>query len=212
MSASPAEPSASSPPGIGDDGVEGNSRLTSGLGMILLVMLAVEGYTILDVRGMITLHIFLGVMLVGPVLLKVASTLYRFVRYYSHDAAYVRKGPPHIVLRVLGPLVTLSSLALLGTGIALLYVHSDGGFLLTLHQASFIVWVSVMTLHVLGHLREAAVTSWAEVRRFAPRRRLRLAALVLAVVVGVGGAAALMPSATYWIGRGAQVGFHHKHH
>ncbi|MEO8887968.1 MAG: hypothetical protein ABI301_07215 [Jatrophihabitantaceae bacterium] len=193
-------------------GAEGNARLTSAMGLILIVMLAVEGYTILDVRGMITLHIFLGVMLVGPVLLKIASTLYRFVRYYRHSPVYVRKGPPHIVLRVLGPLVIVSSLALLGTGIALLYVHSDGGLLLTLHQGSFIVWVGVMTLHVLGHLREAAVATWHEVWQSSPRRRLRLVALVLALVVGVGAASALLPSASYWINRGPGIGRHdHRH-
>jgi hypothetical protein len=90
------------------DGVEGNARLTSATGLVLLVLLAVEGYTILDVRGLITLHIFLGILLVGPVLLKIASTTHRFARYYLGAAEYVRKGPPHIVLRVIGPLVTVS--------------------------------------------------------------------------------------------------------
>ena len=171
-------------------------------------MLAIEGYTILDVRGMITLHVFLGIMLVGPVLLKTGSTLYRFVRYYRGTPAYVRKGPPHIVLRVLGPLVILSSLAVLGTGLGLLAVHSrDGGALLTAHQASFIVWVSVMTLHVLGHIRDAAVRSVREVRQLNSRALLRLAALVLCVAIGVGLAAVLLPSASQWTHRPA--GFQH---
>lgn len=51
-------------------GVEGNTLLTSSTGVVLLVMLVVEGYTVLDVRGMITLHVFVGVMLIGPVLLR----------------------------------------------------------------------------------------------------------------------------------------------
>ena len=106
-----------------DEGVEGNSRLTSANGMVLLVMLAVEGVTILDVRSMLTLHIFLGIMIVPPVLLKSATALYRFAKYYRGAEPYVRKGPPHIVLRALGPLVVLTSLALLGTGVGLLAVH-----------------------------------------------------------------------------------------
>jgi hypothetical protein len=181
----------------GGSGVDGNTRLTSATGIVLIVMLAVEGYTILDVRGLITLHIFLGIMLVGPVLLKVASTLYRFARYYSGSRPYVEKGPPHIVLRVLGPLVTISSLAVLGTGLALIGA-SRHGLLLTAHKASFIVWVAVMTIHVLGHIVEASVSSAREVRASSPGRRLRLAALVLAVAVGVGGAAILLPHATQW--------------
>lgn len=35
------------------------------------------------------------------------------------EQGYIRKGPPHVVLRMIGPLVTLTSLGLLGTGVAL---------------------------------------------------------------------------------------------
>ena len=37
---------------------------------------------------------FLGVLLIGPVALKLASTGYRFVRYYTSEPRYRRKGPP----------------------------------------------------------------------------------------------------------------------
>jgi hypothetical protein len=187
-----------------DGGVEGNSQLTSVTGMVLLVMLAVEGYTILDVRGLITLHIFLGVMLVGPVLLKVAATLYRFGRYYTGESAYVRKGPPHVVLRVLGPVVILSSLAVLGSGIGLIFVNSRG-LLLLAHKASFIVWVAVMTVHVLGHLQQAAAESLRDLRRPSSAHRIRIAAVVLAVALGIGGAAALTPSASHWTNRSSEL-------
>jgi hypothetical protein len=193
---------------IEDEGVEGNSRLTSTNAILLLVMLAVEGVTILDVRGMLTLHIFLGIMLIPPVLLKAATTSYRFTKYYRGNEPYLRKGPPHIVLRVLGPLVVLTSLALLGTGVGLLAVTPDeNSTLLTLHQASFIAWVSVMTIHVLGHIIEAARSSWADVRsRRAPRGRpLRLIAVVVVLFAGVGLAAALMPAAHSW----TSTNFHH---
>jgi hypothetical protein len=196
----------------GDAGVQSNARLTAVTGLVLLVMLAVEGYTILDVQGMITLHIFLGVMLVGPVLLKTATTMYRFTRYYQHKAAYVRRGPPHMILRVLGPVVILSSLTVLGTGIGLLAVHSrDGGTLLTAHQASFIVWVSAMTLHVLGHVKEAAISSWKELRLATPARGRRFIAVLVAVIVGVAGAAILLPTATQWTHRSPDRFGYHRH-
>jgi hypothetical protein len=105
------------------------------------------------------------------------------------------------VLRILGPVVILSSLTVLGTGLGLLTVHShDGGALLTVHQGSFIVWVAAMTIHVLGHVQEAAVTSWGELRRSTPHRRRRVTALLLAIVIGVGGAAVL-PRASQWTHR-----------
>src|SRR4051794_35791361 len=87
------------PPAPADPGVEGNTRLTSVTGVLLIGLLAVEGLTILSIHGLITWHIFVGIVLLGPVLLKTASTVYRFAGYYTGRAAYVRKGPPHVILR-----------------------------------------------------------------------------------------------------------------
>ena len=181
-----------------DDGVQGNSRLTSMLGLVLLVMLAVEGATVLDVRGLLTLHVYLGLMLIPPVLMKSATTLYRFARYYRGAEPYVRRGPPHIVLRVLGPVVVVSSLALLGTGVALILAGRGGRSpWLTLHQASFVVWFAVTTIHVLGHIVEASRASYTEFRRDLrrPGRAIRLVTIALVLLAGVGLATALWPTA-----------------
>lgn len=187
-----------------DAGVVGNSRLTAINGMVLLILLAVEGVTILGVRQMITLHIYLGVLLVGPVLLKCASTIYRFARYYVGAEPYVRKGPPHPILRVLGPVVIASSLAVLATGVGLIYTgpqHREP--LLTLHRASFIVWFGAMVIHVLGHILGASTTTWRElhdssVSAVTRRRRWRTVAVALSLVAGLGLATGLMPSAHSW--------------
>ena len=190
-----------------DAGVEGNARLTSMNGMLLLALLAVEGFTVLSVRQMITLHVFLGLVLIGPVLLKTGSTTYRFARYYLGSQAYLEKGPPHWLLRVLGPLVIVSSLSLLGTGVGLLAVKpADPGLLLTAHKASFAIWLAAMTLHVLGHLLGGAMTAWSELRGSsdgsAPRGRgLRLTLIVLALVIGIATATVLLPTASPWTTR-----------
>ena len=190
-----------------DPGVEGNARLTSVTGVLLIGLLAIEGLTILSIHGLITWHIFVGIVLLGPVLLKTASTVYRFAGYYTGRAAYVRKGPPHVLLRLLGPLVIVLSLAVLGTGLGLLAAKpGDGGLLLFAHKATFILWIGATTIHVLGHLREAAVASWHEVRpvrgdRASRHRFLRLAAVAISLAVGVGAAAAITPHATSWTNR-----------
>ena len=201
MSADTSRPAPAAPDTWG---VEGNSRLTAINGMVLLVLLAVEGVTVLSVRGMITLHIYLGLLLVGPVILKCASTVYRFGRYYTGAKPYVRKGPPHPILRVLGPVVILASLGVLGTGIGLIYVgpqHREP--LLTLHQGSFIVWVGAMTLHVLGHILDASATTWRELRDpslspTARRRRWRIVAVTVSLLAGVALATTMLPTANAW--------------
>lgn len=214
-----AQTSSPAPDAVGDAsprrdaGVEGNARLTASNGVLLIGLLAVEGFTVLSVRQMITLHVYLGIVLLGPVLLKTASTVYRFARYYGGAEAYRRKGPPHPMLRLIGPLIVLSSVALLGTGLGLIATgpqHPEP--LLTLHQASFIVWVALMALHVLGHVRGAAVASWRDLKPApgdiaARRRAVRASVLVLALLAGVAAATALMPSASGWTH--APAGFEH---
>jgi hypothetical protein len=187
-----------------DAGVEGNSRLTAATGLLLIVLLAIEGATILSIRGLITWHIFVGIALIPPTLLKMGSTIYRFYRYYTGSAPYVAKGPPHIILRVLGPVVIVGSVTVLGTGLGLLAVHpGDGGLLLLAHKASFIVWVGATTIHVLGHLLEATRESWQELRgsrrdRANRRRAVRVSALLISLAVGLGAAALVTPTATSW--------------
>jgi hypothetical protein len=108
------------------------------------------------------LHVFVGFVLIPPILLKVASTGYRFVRYYAGSPAYRHKGPPPLALRLLGPMMVVLTLTLFITGVALLFASASlRSLLLTLHQVSFVLWFVVMTVHVLGHIRETA--------RLAPR-------------------------------------------
>ncbi len=149
-----------------DAGVEGNARLTAVNAALLLVLLAAEGVTILGVRRMLTLHVFIGMVLIPPVMLKVGSTGWRFIRYYAGAPAYQRKGPPPILLRLLGPVVVILTLVLLASGVALVLVGPpQARMLLLVHKASFILWLGAMAVHVLGHL--------AEVARLAPRDWLR---------------------------------------
>ena len=182
----------------------GNARLTAVTGIVLTALLLVEGFTILDVRGMLTLHMYIGLLLIPPVLLKTATTVYRFGSYYRGRPAYVERGAPHIVLRALGPLVVLSTLAVLGTGVWLLVLGQRNDTVLSLHQGSFVVWIAVTSVHFLGHLRDALVDGWHEIRpargdRAARRRGLRLALVVVSLVAGVGVATAFMPSSlTAW--------------
>ena len=169
-------------------GVEGNARMTGVLGAVLLVALAVEGVTVLGVQDMLTLHVFLGLFVIPAVCLKLATTAYRFSHYYRGTAAYRRKGPPHPVLRIAAPVVVIATIALLGSGVVTLAVgprHSDTW--LTIHQASFVVWFAVTTIHVLGHVRETWKLTTAEMRANppVPRRGTRIGLVAGSLVLGL---------------------------
>src|SRR6516162_8683174 len=162
-------------------GVVGNARLTGFVALLLFFLLALEGFTILRVHQLLTLHIFVGMVLVPLALLKTVSTGYRFARYYLGDDAYVRKGAPPILLRLAGPFVVLLTVAVLATGIAVA-VAGRGGHLLLLHKASFILWFGVMTVHVLGHLTETVPLAIADWRR-STRRAVPAAGLRVSLVL-----------------------------
>src|SRR5947209_19688083 len=100
-------------------GVAGNARLTGAVAVALLVLLAAEGVTIPFIGQLLGPHMFIGLLLIPPVALKLASTGYRFARYYTGNETYVRKGPPPVLLRMLAPGVVLTTLAVFGTGVAL---------------------------------------------------------------------------------------------
>jgi hypothetical protein len=134
-------------------GVDGNERLTAATAVVLVVLLAALGITILSINALIWWHFLLGMLLIPPVLLKLASTGWRFMRYYRGSREYVRRGPPLLPLRLLAPLVVAATLAVFGTGVALLAVGPGGGLLVGLHKASFVVWLVVTAVHVLAHLR-----------------------------------------------------------
>jgi hypothetical protein len=154
ISAEAAQPDQQGSSGAG---VESNARLTGGSAALLLVLLAAEGVTVLRVRALLSLHVFLGMVLVPPVLLKIGSTTWRFVRYYVGEPEYRGKGPPPLLLRVLGPAVVILTVLLLASGVGLVIgPRSLRHSLLFLHKASFVLWFGAMTIHVLGHLLETA--------------------------------------------------------
>src|ERR1700730_13432429 len=137
----PAEPPGAALRDGPGGGVEGNARLTGAAGAALFVILAVEAATLLQIKQLISVHVFVGMLLVPLVLLKSAITGYRFTHYYRGRPTYRQKGPPPVILRVTGPLLVLTSLALLGTGIALIALgRSAGRQYLVLHQVTFFVW------------------------------------------------------------------------
>jgi len=131
---------------------EVNERLTAASGAALLLLLAAEGVTILFIRPLLSTHVFIGMLLIPPVALKLGSTGWRFARYYRGAREYVDRGPPLLPLRLLAPVVVVSTLVVFGTGVALLVRGPGPGLLLGLHKASFVVWLAATGVHVLAYV------------------------------------------------------------
>ena len=68
--------------------------LTIAAGVVLTLLLMAEGITLLQMGPLLSVHMFIGLALIPPVLLKLGSTGYRFARYYTQSRPYVEKGPP----------------------------------------------------------------------------------------------------------------------
>ncbi|MDE3130735.1 MAG: hypothetical protein KGL16_06235 [Acidobacteriota bacterium] len=185
-------------------GTDGNEQLTAVAGVILLVLFAVLGVTILFIGQLLWLHLFLGVLLVGPVALKMASTGYRFARYYTSNPAYRRKGPPPLLMRALGPFVVLSTVGVFLSGLLLLLDGPGSSALLRAsHKVTFFAWLAAVGLHVLWHLAE--LPSALRAVRHAERRDRDLPGssgrgliVILSLAGGLGLALLFLPDIHIW--------------
>ena len=123
-------------------GSKGNERLTAILAILLLITLFVVGLTVPLAQSQTRLHVILGTLVIPPILAKVASTVWRIIKYYSGDADYVEKGPPFILLRLLGPILVVLTVVMVFSGLGLVVwaPRSMYSQLWFLHRASFVLW------------------------------------------------------------------------
>jgi hypothetical protein len=162
-------------------GSAGNEQLTAVVAALLIVLLLIEGATLLNVGSLLTVHAFVGMLLIPVVVLKLGSTGWRMLCYYRGGEEYVRRGPPHVALRMLvGPVLMLSTVVVFGTGVALLVVGQTQGTLVGLHKASFVVWAGAFGIHVLAHALKLPRILLARI----PGTAMRVALVLSAVAAG----------------------------
>jgi hypothetical protein len=184
-----------------ESGVTANERLTALTGVLLVVLLALMGVTVLSVKRLLPEHFLLGFLLIPPLALKMASTGYRFVRYYGGDPQYRRAGPPELLMRLIAPIVVISTLAIFATGIELwLFGLRFGSIWVEAHKLSFAIWLPATAVHILGHLNRTGQAAAEEIsasrwRSAITRRSLVVGSLVAGVVL----AAASLTYATPFI-------------
>jgi hypothetical protein len=116
-----------------------------------LVLFAAEVVTTLLMGSLFGMHFFLGMLLVGPVCLKIGSTVWRFCRYYLGSQPYVRRGPPPMSQRIMGPILVVTSVGVLGTGVVLAVTGPNLAWQ-QLHQRLFYLWLIVVIIHVIHYV------------------------------------------------------------
>jgi hypothetical protein len=168
----------------------------------------VETLTTLSLRSYLPVRIFLGLLLLPPVALKLASTGWRLMRYYTRNTPYRLEGPPSLLLRMLAPLLVASTLTLFGSGVALIVAGHGGGTLLSVH-VSFVVWGLVMIVHVLAYIARTLRVGPADwlphAEQVVAGARSRRAALGGALLSGAIVALATYPAQQAWLS-------HHREH
>ena len=174
-------------------GTAGNRHLTSVTALVLAALLAAEGVTILWMGDFRTEHMFIGLVLIGPIVLKLASTGYRFARYYARAPRYRAEGPPLLPLRLLAPVLVATTLLVFASGVLLLIIGHRSDLALELHKVAFIVWSACFGVHFVWYLPRAYSTVAASLRASRLERTpgASLRGLLLGAALGGGTALAL---------------------
>ncbi len=189
-------------------GVPGNRALTSTFGVVLLVLLTVQvlsavwfallSYNLPTPGGPIfqvvrPVHFFVGFLLFPLIGVKLASTGYRFARYYTRNRAYHDAGAPRPVLRLIAPLLVLSTVVLFASGVEMWSFRNDFGITwITVHDLSAFAFVALLVVHVAYHTREAQREArhdlWAGENGAITRRALLAGGAVAGLTLAVGAA------------------------
>lgn len=181
------------------------ARLLALLGSVLFIGLVIEGVTIVFIGQMVALHVVLGMILLPIMAYKTIVAMYRFSMYYLGASDFKRAGPPEMLLRVIGPLLVVTTVILMFSGIILVYAKPDTStatFWLILHRDDFVIWFGLLALHVLAYARRAFGTAGYDLKdsRYHSLigRRGRLISILIAAAFGVLLAWAVYPAIGQW--------------
>jgi hypothetical protein len=174
---------------------DGNARLTGISASFVLTLVVFEVVTVaLGVKSVITAHVAIGLVLAGPMLLKLGSVTYRMVSYYGGVREYRQRGKPAAWLRVLGGALAVLMLLLLASGLALIAGPSAlHRIARSVHVASAYGAVALLVVHLVVHLTHAVQLASADARpRTPPVRGARSRWLTLSASLAIGGVLAVL--------------------
>jgi hypothetical protein len=168
--------------------IERNKRMTAIAGTILFVLIIVELVITANLNELLSEHIFIGVLLSGPLVIKMFSTGYRFFRYYTKSPDFVRAGPPNILLRLLAPFLVVITILVFVSGFGLvLGGHAHEELFFKIHAVSVALWLPLLAVHIYAYIRKASgliANDWTgKSKTRVPGREGRLGINVAAIIV-----------------------------
>ncbi|UNO47790.1 hypothetical protein [Alicyclobacillus acidoterrestris] len=180
-----------------------NERLTALAGAVLFILIVTELVITANLHTLISVHIFVGILLSGPLVVKMFSTGYRFFRFYTNSPTFVRKGPPNIWLRILAPFLVFITILVFISGWGLAVAGpTHMGLFLKIHAASVALWLPLLAVHVYAYLRKVPrliASDWTS----QPAERVsghlsRLWTNMAAILVGIVAAIFMIPVSSPW--------------
>lgn len=180
-----------------------NERLTALAGALLFVLIIAELVVTANLNQLISIHIFVGTLLAGPLVVKMSSVGYRFLSYYRRVPDFVHKGPPNIWLRMSAPFLVVLTLVVFISGFGLVYVGpSHAGLFKIIHAASVVLWLPLTAIHVYGNFRKvprSIAGDWGrKITHRVSGRSTRLGINVIGLILGAVAAVMIYPSSAPW--------------
>lgn len=154
---------------LDDRSIARNQRLTALTGFVIYVLLFAIAVTVFNISRLLTAHYLVGFLLLPPVILKMASTGFRFVLYYAGGTRGRLAGAPPLPLRfVVAPVLVVSTVVVFATGLELwLFGLRFGSAWIGAHTVSAVFMVLAAAAHALAHFRRSgdAMVGEVSVRR-----------------------------------------------
>ncbi|CRK83225.1 hypothetical protein [Neobacillus massiliamazoniensis] len=168
--------------------IERNKRMTAIAGTVLFVLIIAELVITANLAALRSEHIFVGVLLAGPLVVKMCSTGYRFFRYYTKSPEFVRAGPPNILLRLLAPFLVVITILVFISGFGLvLGGHAHEELFIKIHAVSVTLWLPLLAVHIYAYIRKASgliANDWTGKSKYrVPGREGRLGINVAAIIM-----------------------------
>lgn len=163
---------------------------------------------LLGVHRFMSLHVFVGLLLIPPVVVKLASTGWRFARYYLRSDDYVVHGAPQLAMRLLAAFLVAATVVLFASGVAMGILHGHALVVARrLHGPASVVWIVLVGVHVLVYLKRSLIRGTEDItaarraserapaRKTAARRKTKSASTARTRSAGSSSRRALRPRA-----------------